>query len=286
MFSASNWSNTGNAHDALLLKYTPEDFTIHLGGAWNNGSDVNFETAYDQTYKSLIYTWLSRRFGAVDISAIFVNEGFQKGNTPEEVKHRHHRNTIGGNIALDDKNIPLYLYATLYHQFGHDRVGKDLSANLFAFRAEYTFQPTILALAGVDYLSGIAYDETDGKNHTFNKLYGTNHAFNGSMEYWGTPPTQGLVDIYAGITVKPFKKFQVNGTYHQFSTVKKLAETGKKGLGSEVDITLDYNLSPHLAFQGGWSGYFTTDGTKEVDGLTGIDTHFPQWAYLMITFKF
>jgi hypothetical protein len=42
LFTASNWSNTGNAHDLVLLAYdSPALFKLHFGAAWNNMSDTD-----------------------------------------------------------------------------------------------------------------------------------------------------------------------------------------------------------------------------------------------------
>jgi hypothetical protein len=98
-------------------------------------------------------------------------------------------------------------------------------------------------------------------------------------------PAQGLIDIYGGAIAKFFPKFDVSLTYHYFSTAKDINLDGKKGLGSEIDITANYTINDVFALQGGWSTYFTTDGTEILKKKVGVDTHFPQWAYLQLTFK-
>ena len=284
LFSYNNWSNTPGAHDLLLLKYTTKDFTIHVGSAYNNvGDSTHFFVAYTQSYKTLNYIWLTKPLGKVSVSALWTNDSFEK-NSGKSVT-RTYRNTIGGNVWLTDKKNPFNFYFSGYYQFGRDKSNRSLSAYLLALKLNQTLDEKWSFTGGADLFSGSKHDIASDKNHTFNKLYGTNHAFNGSIEYWATPPTQGLVDLYVGATVKFTPKFDLNVTFHNFSTAQKLEANNKKALGSEIDITANYNISKLFAIQGGWSTYFTTKGTDIVKKKDGVDTGFPQWAYIQISFK-
>ncbi len=285
LLSASNWSNTPTAHDALKFKYESAKFQAHIGGAWNNAADVLYESVYDKTYQSLFYAWLYKPLGKFNASAIWINEGFQKGTAPENVKTSIFRNTVGANVGLNDASIPFSFYATGYYQFGFDRLDKDLSAYLLALKTQYRFSEMFSGTLGVDYFSGSKSTISPGKDHTFNKLYGANHAFNGSMEYWAALPVQGLVDYYIGADVKATPKLSFNGTFHTFSTAEKMAGRDSKGIGSEIDLLADYKLSPSFSIQGGWSTYMANKGTDILKKQVGVDTRFPQWAYIMITFK-
>ena len=60
----------------------------------------------------------------------------------------------------------------------------------------------------------------------------------------------------------------------------------QKNLGSEVDMVLNYKLSPETAIQFAWCGYFVNDGAKMLkfkSTTTGIK--FPQYAFVMLTIK-
>ena len=105
------------------------------------------------------------------------------------------------------------------------------------------------------------------------------------MEYWRNLPAQGLIDIYAGAMAKLSPKFDITMTYHYFCTAKEINTDGKKGLGSEIDITANYTFNSQFALQGGWSAYLKNNGTDILKRKTDIDTRFPQWAYLQLTFK-
>lgn len=284
IFSANNWSNTPSAHDLLLAKYTSGKLEVHVGAAWNNAGDsTQYLSAYTKTYKSLVYLWLTHPIGKITTSAVAVNESFEKGNEPSI--RTIHRNTIGTNIGLKDSQIPFSFYFSAYYQFGHDTSQKDLNAYLLALKLEQQISDKWAVHAGGDLFSGSEYNIASQKNHTFNKLYGTNHAFNGYIEYWSSVPSQGLADLYAGVSARFSPKFDIDLTFHKFSTTKDISQNIKKNIGSEIDITANYNISKEFSLQGGWSGYFVTNGTRALKKKSNIDTQFPQWAYIMVTFK-
>ena len=285
IFSASNWSNTGNAHDVLLLKYTTTNFIAHLGSAWNNGSDVQIETAYKTTYKTMNYLWLTRSIGSLGASALWVNEGFQSKTKASALRYLAFRNTLGGNLWFNNPDFPVNSYLTGYYQYGYDNSTsyKKLEGFLLAGKLQGKINKKIALNAGEDYYSGSSATTASSRSYTFNKLYGTNHSFNGSMEYWTTPPTQGLSDLYFGIETKPLEKLKADLTFHKFDLAKRPA-VGNKDLGSELDLTVNYDVSPEFSVQGGYSTYFLTDAVKTAKKITTkVDT--PTWAYVMLTFK-
>lgn len=285
IFSASNWSNTGNAHDVLLLKYTSTSLTAHLGSAWNNGSDVYIESAYKTTYKTMNYLWLTKSIGSLGASGLWVNEGFQSRTKTNAFRYLAFRNTLGGNLWYNNPDFPVNTYLTGYYQYGYDNstAYKKLDAYFLAGKIQGKISKMLAVNAGADYYSGSATTISSTRNHTFNKLYGVNHSFNGSMEYWTTPPAQGLSDLYLGVEARPLDRLKAEVTYHKFDLAQK-PKSGTKDLGSEIDLTVTYDLSPEFSIQGGYSTYFLTDAVKTVKKITTkCDT--PQWAYVMLTFK-
>jgi hypothetical protein len=289
LFSASNWSNTGNAHDLLLMKYTSTDLTLHLGAAWNNASDVYQETAYATTYKSMTYLWASKPLGNFNLTALWVNEGYQRTNNQANVNDnkRWYRNTVGGNLGYSAENFPVTFYGTGYYQFGHGTTGKELDAYLLAFKSQARASKTVAVNVGADYFSGSKYDLATTEDHTFNKLFGSNHSFNGAMEYWKSLPSGGLVDFYFGPEVSIGPKLKAEASYHAFSLAQQQIKTfNHKGLGSELDLTFTYPVSSIMSLQGGWSGYFSNALVSSVKKMkTNVDQKFPQWAFIMITIK-
>ncbi|MDR2963257.1 MAG: alginate export family protein [Bacteroidales bacterium] len=290
VFSYNNWSNTPGAHDLLLLKYNAETWQVHAGSAYNNAGDVNFEalTPYTLTYKTLNFIRAEKNFGKLSVSALWLNDSYQSGSATVQTVNNvttSFRNTVGGNVWITDKKAPFTFLASGYYQFGHDKTDKELSAYLLSLTAQQKVGEIVAFQLGGDLYSGSALDIAADKSNTFNKLYGSNHAFNGNIEYWRNLPNQGLIDGYVGATAKLFPKFDINATFHYFATQKEFKAGEKKSIGSELDLVANYTVSDQFSLQGGWSAYFVNDGTRILKKKVDVDTHFPQWAYLQLTFK-
>lgn len=302
LFSTSNWTNTGKAHDLALLKYNNKDikFRADLGFAYNNLSEVLHETLFNddtKLYQSLGYLRLEKSFeNGLKAGAIFVGEGFQNIQTDtlgvDYVDGHFGRYTTGANFELNNKEFPLSFTLTGYYQFGNSYskttyvdnllVHKDLNAYFGAVKIDYNIINNLGIFVGMDYYSGT--DEDAAEDNTWNKLYGSNHSFNGSMEYWKSVPTEGLVDYYGGLKYG-FLKNKINAevTYHFMTTQKDIQneECSGKKLGSELDIKLKYKIVKNVALEGGWSTYFNSDNTNIIKGVE-TDLHFNQWAYLSL----
>ncbi len=287
LISGSNWSNTPSAHDAALFTYEKKDFKAHLATEYNNTSADELTVAEYKSaapYKYMTFAWLAKTISNVNATALWVNNGFQRGTTYDLVDKLIFRNTVGTNLDYSDKNLPVSAYATAYYQFGHDADNKSLRAYLLALKLKGNLDKTLALTLGGDYISGSKYNIDSKKSRKFNKLFGANHIFNGYMEYWSTLPERGLVDLYGAFTYTPNKKWNVDATFHSFSFAQQYSATNtKKALGSELDLTAIYTVSPVFQLQGGWSHYFSNDLAKTYKKVAGETKS--NWTYIMLTFK-
>ena len=294
LFSGAAWSNTGTSHDVALFKYCVNDFQGNLGFAYNNNSAISSETFYTagSKYRYMGFLWLTKDlFKGLNLSTIAVDEGAQTATVSTDYGKKismNHAYTFGGNLKLQDPSSPLSVLATAYFQAGKNSTGSDMAGKMAALKVDYNISTALSANVGTDYFSG---DDNSGdtKQYNFKKLYGADHNFNGLMDYWNTPLTQGLLDYYAGLTAKVNKKLSIEGTFHLFNTDKQLisgTEEIGKDLGSELDFTLNYKMNAQTALQAGWSSYFMTDNALVAKSITaGTKTRTPQWAYIMLTIK-
>ena len=300
LFSAPAWSLTGTTHDLLLFKYNINDFQAHLGLAYNSNSETASETFYTpgDKYRSMGYLWLSApTYNGFTLTAIAVAEGVQDTTGFGIIKYKktalNQAITYGGNLKYTDKNVPFSALATAYFQAGKSSLGKTMEGKLLAIKADYAFTSSISASLGTDYLSGDNNGTTDGVQSNFKKLYGANHTFNGYMDYWNTPLTQGLLDYYGSATAKIGTKLSLEGDYHifnsEFSGKNKKGIAFGKDLGSEFDLLVTYKLNPWTSVQGGYCRYFSNNNTLAAKDITTTATvpaiRTPQWAYVMFTIK-
>jgi len=291
LFSLSPWSNTGNAHDMGQFRYYVTGFDVQLGYAYNNQKTYNADTSYysiTNMYKQLAFLHMTKTLvTGLDLSLLGVDESFMKSKINKDFYHRY---TTGGTLLIKNDKLPLGIFATGYYQFGKSAPTVDLDAYLLALKATYTFTDKIGGLAGIDYYSGSESTLVSTKTNTFNKLpYGVNHSFNGYMEYWATLPKGGLVNYFGGVNLKLSKKLSSEITYFNYRLANEMkvgTAVVQKNLGSEVDIVMNYKLSPETAIQFAWCGYFVTDGTKMLKyKSTATEIKFPQYTYVMLTIK-
>lgn len=288
LFSDSNWNNTGSAHDMLLCTYQQKESQIHLGLAYNNNSSELSESYYKpgMKYRYLGYLRFQTSFNQkIGVSAMAVDEGVQvltdgKYGAKCSMDHAY---TFGGNLKLD---LPSFsALATFYSQAGTTVGAQQLSSSLLAANATYNFNPKVRMKAGCDYFQGAATKQAN-VYASFKKLYGTEHAFNGAMDYWSVLPYQGLLNYYGGTALKFYKQLEIECMFHLFRSGSAVISEGRpngKSLGTEIDLSLSYKINKWSNLKGGWSCYFTTANTFAAKGMPQGDYRFPQWAFVMLS---
>ena len=289
LFSASNWSNTGVAHDLLLLKYkSAGNVQAHAGFAYNNSADVLYETSYttSKMYKMMAFQWFSKSFeNGLTASVLAIEEGLQNTSDYEVVYPRY---TGGATINFLNDSSKFSFNLVGYYQAGSSSSYQELKAYLAAVKVGYKFYKSNLIFVGTDYYSGTKTDAKAGTSNTFDKLYGSNHAFNGNIDYWTSVPTSGLIDIYGGLSGKLSSKLSANLTWHTFSLAQDYEISNEKidkNMGSELDLIFNYKVSKEIALQGGYCMYFDSEPTNKYFKLTDTDTRQAQWVYIMLTIK-
>ena len=85
----------------------------------------------------------------------------------------------------------------------------------------------------------------------------------------------GLQDAQLGVNFKTSKQVSMQLNYHYFATAAKLDDV-KKGLGSEMDYQLDWNVMKDVKLS---AGYSIMRGTKSMDVVKGGDhKRWQDWA--------
>jgi hypothetical protein len=144
--------------------------------------------------------------------------------------------------------------------------------------------------AGMEYLSGTNNALASGTNRSFSPLYGTNHVFNGYMDYFyvgNHANNVGLKDLYVKLKQK-VGNGMLSFDVHQFATAARIldpetSQNVSKSLGTEVDLTYRVAVSKELTVQAGYSHMFAT-ATMEILKKGDKDA-VNNWAYVWIIFK-
>ena len=286
IFGSVGWAQQARSHDALLAIYRPNEKNhFELGLALNAESKSLFENDYTlNNYKSLQYIWYHLNLRDFSISLLALNNGFAYDNNGKQ--DIDYSQTFGTH-AIYEKN-KISANASMYIQTGKIQ-NQTLSAYDVSINGYYKFENGLKPGLGFEYLSGTDMNSTNSSNNSFNPLYGTNHKFNGLMDYFYVGNhinSVGLLDVNATLEFKK-DKFTAILKPHIFSSAATVVNTtGAKMdnyLGTEIDLTLSYNWIKGVNFQAGYSQMIATETMQVLKGGNYKATN--NWAWLMITVK-
>jgi hypothetical protein len=282
------WAQQARSHDLALLKFeTDENGKLHLGLAVNNDSEVLESTLYSTNYKSMQFAWYNRKSAKFDFSLLFMNVGYQIDEDEDEEQedlHTLYNQTFG--TYMNYRPGKLSFTGSLYMQTGKDDSDSDLSAYMFNLGMNFPIAANWKGNAGIELLSGTDSNST-GDNKSFTPLFGTNHKFNGHMDYFyvgNHTGNVGLQDIYAGANYGK-AQWSFASAIHLFSSQADLyngSEKADKFLGTEVDFSVAYKYSANVMVKAGYSQLFASNSMQTLKG--GDKDEIQNWGWLMLVF--
>ncbi len=281
-----DWAQQGRSHDALLVKYQKEAWKAHLGLAYNNQQESNSKQAYTTSnYKSMQFFWGNYSAEKWQLSLLALNNGIELMSSPDlDVNYSQ----TFGFYGLLNPCSGLKLHASAYMQTGKDAADRDLSAWYAAFSANMKINDEFSATLGAELLSGNSTDTQADENNAFTPLYGTNHKFNGHMDYFyvgNHMNSYGLNDLYATLNYKK-DKWSCFLTGHYFAANGDMGSNLDQYLGFELDLGLKYTVSKEVSIAAGYSHMIASENMEALKGLAGQDPNRnANWAYLMLVFR-
>ncbi|AZQ62635.1 hypothetical protein EI427_10410 [Flammeovirga pectinis] len=298
IFGAVDWAQQGRSHDAAVFKYE-KAFKLHAGVAISATGETPYYNPGVNNYKALQYLWFNKKFDQLSISALFLNNGVEQDVAGNQTSMPADFETIySQTLGAHGEWRPgkFGLNASFYYQMGAVGAGKT-DLNAYNALVEVLFQASegLSLNIGGEILSGTDATATDGVNRTFNPLYGTNHKFNGHMDYFyvggaSRLPQGGLTDIYLGATYK-MNEWKFYGKVHSFQSSAVIvdgtgAEVGNN-LGTELDLNANYKFNDYISIQGGWSAMFATESMQYSTGANagGDYEKFNNWGWMGIVIK-
>ncbi|CAM1358038.1 alginate export family protein [Tenacibaculum xiamenense] len=286
-----DWAQQGRNHDAALIKYQKDQLAIDAAFAYNQDYDnptgfTNTGNAYNTTgffsYKTMQMLHLSKKWNHFSGSLLVMNNGFQKyeqdGVTPDGTNNLQ---TIGTH--LNYKKGKLGISANAYFQTGERQGSVEVQgANLLGLEFNYKASDKIGLGLGIESISGAKDDSA-----AFFPLYGTNHKFNGLMDYFyvgNHANSVGLIDIHASASFNLGKKSSIMVKALNFSGHQELP-SGEKSLGTEIDLVFKKGFKGFTVV-GGYSQMFASDGMYELKGVSENSASDSQsWAWVMLVIK-
>lgn len=286
IFGNVDWLMQARSHDAaVFLLSLPKEQTLHIGATYNAVGESNVAIAYSlPQYKTFHYLWYNVTKKNTSLSFLALNNGVTSGLTASSAIT--FSQTIGPRIVY--KSEKLAAEATTYVQFGNI-LGNKVNGAYYAAEVSYQAVKTFNIGTGAEYLSGKATNDGSTDIKSFFPLYGTNHKFNGFMDYFyvgNFKNSVGLLDAYVNLNLTT-DKFNLMLTPHYFNSAASIYDaTGKKQsnyLGTEVDLTLGYKINDVVNFTLGYSHMFAS---KSLEFLTtGKSDNTNNWGYCALVFK-
>lgn len=286
IFGDVGWAQQARSHDAARVEYNNAGLKIDLGFAFNQ-SDENLTgntLTTPGTYKSIQYLWAHNEWNKFSASFLFLNNGLQFiDDINSNNNQTRYSQTLGTHLNYKANNLKLT--SNLYYQFGKDIANNDLNAYLISLEGNYKIAAKSTLGLGVELISGNDNGSpSNQENKAFTPLYGTNHKFNGLMDYFyvgNHTNSVGLLDIYANAKVALNEKSNVNIALHNFSAAAEIGPNSEKQLGTELDIVYAYKLQKEIGISGGYSHLFASQGIETIKGNS--DGNINNWGWIMLT---
>lgn len=292
-----DWAMQGRFHDAAMIQYSKNQFDVDLAFAFNQENQNNFGNDYTITggfsYKTMQMAHLTKAWDQATFSFLLMNNGFQKyTNDPvPQTDGLYYRQTTGTYFSFPLSFLTVT--GSAYLQSGMANANTDLSAYQYMVEAKYKLGKITL-IAGFESLSGTDQAGED-KNKSFFPLYGTNHKFNGFMDYFyvgNHANNVGLNDLYGKVLLPVSEKGNLGLDVHFFSSNAELANGLDKNLGTELDLYYGHSLGKYVKLGAGYSQLFATESMSAIKGgVTQENTNNWGWVQLtvnprLLTYKF
>lgn len=275
---AAQWAQQARVHDVAKIQFEKPGLKIHSGIAYNESSASLTGSTPVNSYKNLQYLWINKQWPTFSASFLFLNNGLQNF-TPTKFK-TYYSQTLGTHLKYNVNDLSFA--SNLYGQVGKDRFNNDLRAFLFSLNADYKLNATLTLTAGGEIQSGNDNGTIkDEKNNAFTPLYGTNHRYNGHMDYFYTGNhlnNIGLINIYLKSKIALSNSFDMQIALHNFSSA---ADFDEKQLGNEIDFAFNYNIQKDVNLKFGYSQMFAGDGMKILKAEP--EPALNNWGWMMLT---
>ena len=287
IFGSVGWAQQARSHDAFIFKFKPnKNNRVDLGLALNadvqGGLDVLYSNAAG--YKSFQYAWYHGTFDKFGLSFLLLNTGieYEDSNLDQTIDYMQ---TIGPRLTY--KSGKFNANIAFYFQSGKT-VNRDVSSSYYTGNLAYKISDDFSTGVGLEYLSGKDMDDASSDVNSFAPLFGTNHKFNGWMDYFyvgNHGGSVGLTDINFTLAYKK-DKFSAKLIPHFFSAAADVFDGGTKmdaNLGTEIDFTAGYKIAKDITLSAGYSKMYATD-TMEILKNGDKDEN-NSWGWIMFTFK-
>lgn len=278
IFGSVGWAPQARSHDAAVFKFNNNGLKADLGFAFNL-----YSTSAAKNPKAFQYLWMHKSFGNLSVSFLALNNGV-KGVDDKGEESINYSQTIGTRTGYKAGKFSAFL--NLYYQGGKTSTNAKINANLIGLDLGYKVTNAISLGLGFEQQSGNDMKNPNEEQNAFAPLYGTNHKFNGHMDYFYVGKNHlgsvGLRDAFVKLGYKK-NKLGLGAHVHYFMAANNMPNDLDAALGTEVDLSMSYPLAKGVGFKMGYSQMLGTDSMVALKG--GSTDATSNWAWMMIVIK-
>lgn len=295
IFGSVGWAQQARSHDAAILKFKANsNHDLHLGIAYNAVKESLYKLDYIgmANYKAMQFIHYHGKFNKLGVSILELYNGiaYDSDTSANVVEKIAWSLTIGPRLSYTADKFSANI--AFYYQGGKNGANTDLTATYFAADVNFKIIKNFSFGIGGEYLSG-TNTKDKGTDNSFTPFYGTNHKFNGWMDYFyvgNHGGNVGLTDFYLPLNYN-LNNWSFALITHNFMSAATVSEKQTDGswkdfsntLGTEIDLSITYKLNKAVKLQAGYSQMFATQTMQVLKG--GNYNNSNNWAWVMITFK-
>jgi len=291
VFGSDGWGNVGRIWDGGRLSYAGD--ILRVDGFYLKRKEVN---AYDKN-RDFDIMGVYSMIPPVGLGLFWFYEldAADYGYREDQVR----RHNLGWFYQSRSPNRALDVTAQGNYQWGRRYVAlypqnnvQDISAIMLNGELGLSFFGRLPGRAkiGVDYTSGDnPFDSSTVETYSaYSNDYYSYHPFQGYMDLFSDSPVHGVVDIYTGVQFDPDQDWLAAVDIHYFRAadyylIGHVGSGFTKDLGTEIDLTSEYESIRGAVFTVGFSMFFPQGRYAQ---HLAVEKHTALWGYLMATVNF
>jgi hypothetical protein len=326
LFGNVDWAQQARSHDAIAIKFRKNGLALNIVGAYNqDNASLAGTSATLGTYKAFQSVWINKVFNEnLKISLLFLNLGKQAIDQSNGSYWDNYTQTFGTHTRYRTEKISVIFNG--YYQVGktNETTANDVSAYNVGLNLNYKLSKNYDLSLGYELLSGNSQMDTTpdyvADQHAFNPYFGTNHKFNGYMDYFyvgNWSGSVGLQDIALKLKYRKKKAF-LGLDAHIFMAAAKVFDSFKfdsevshdialggdgssvnrkimsSYLGLELDLSFGFPISNGVMLKSGYGHMFGSETLACLNGITyasgvnagkGRTDQISNWGFIMLVIK-
>lgn len=276
----ADWGMQARSHDLVLAGFRPDTLQeLHIGAALNASRESIFKEKYMDggMYRLMQFGWYKWEKNRYTLSLLVLNQGVPF--LQSQLEKIAWNQTTG--VRVTRRTGRWYGELSSHVQTGYVSTQKLKAWQIAAIGSTEISQNWKIS-AGFERLSGQPPSGAGNTIRSFTPWFGTNHKFNGYMDYFYVGNHRnnvGLLDLYGSAEWRE-GRVSVQLTGHYFEAAVPVSGIDGRRLGVELDATLRFSISRDINVSAGYSQMMASPLLEHLKGGTNSEQN--NWAYAAV----